>query len=89
MEPKKESGPAGGPAHIRELASRIYVDLSVRATSVSETAVKMTASAENLAKLSYQLSEAFFAAEEAIIAGKAPKSTFKMDQANIDDWMKK
>lgn len=92
MEAKKDTGKDDGgptPAQVRALASEIYVDLAVRATSVSETAVKMTASAENLAKLSFQLSEAFFAAEVAITAAKAPKSSFKMDQANIDDWGKK
>src|SRR5437870_4607620 len=89
MEAKKEAAPDNVNPTVRALATHIYVDLAVRATTVSESAVKMTASAENLAKLSYQLSEAFFAAEEAFILAKAPKSTFKMDQANIDDWTKK
>src|SRR5712664_3610313 len=54
---EKSLSPAYKP-HVRELASRIYVDLVTGAVSVGEGGVKMAASAENLAKLSFQLAEA-------------------------------
>ena len=51
-------------AQARELASRIYVDLVVRAAVVTGSAVKMEATPENLAKLSFKLAAAFDAAEK-------------------------
>lgn len=75
--------------HVRELASRIYVDLVTGAVSVSENSVKMATSAENLAQVSFQLAEAFQTVEDQLNAANLPKNTgFKLDVADIAQWTK-
>jgi hypothetical protein len=74
--------------HVRELASRIYVDLVDRSLAVTDGGVKMTASAENLAKLSFQLAEAFQAVEDGLNSANLPKQGFKLDVSDIAQWSK-
>ena len=75
--------------HVRELATRIYVDLVTDAVSISESKVKMATSAENLATLSFQLAEAFQTVEDNLNAANLPKNTgFKLDVADIASWSK-
>ena len=76
-------------AQMRELASRIYVDLSVRATHISESSVKMDSSPENLAKLSFKLAAAFDNCERELNEASLPKNQdFKVDAASIASWSK-
>ena len=85
---EKIQTPAYKP-HVRELASRIYVDLVTGAVSVSESGVKISTSAENLAKLSFQLAEAFQNIEDQLNADNLPKNTgFKLDVTDIASWSK-
>jgi hypothetical protein len=83
-----EKSPAYKP-HIRELATRIYVSLISGSVTISESAVKMTASAENVAKLSFQLAEAFQTVEDNLNSANLPKNTgFKLEAADIASWTK-
>jgi len=76
-------------AQARELASRIYVDLVVRAAEVTGTAVKMQAAPDNLAKLSFKLAAAFDAAERELNEASLPKNQdFKVDVESIASWSK-
>jgi hypothetical protein len=76
-------------AQMRELASRIYVDLVVRAAEINGTAVKMQASPENLAKLSFKLAAAFDGAERELNEASLPKNQdYKVDIASIANWSK-
>jgi hypothetical protein len=76
-------------AQTRELASRIYVDLAVRASEVSGTAVKMQAAPDNLARLSFKLAAAFDSVERELNQASLPKNqNFKMDEASIALWSK-
>ena len=72
---------------VRELASRIYVQLVPRV--VPETMAAETPPAALVAaQLSWRLSEAFFEAEETLKAARVPKSTFKMETMNLAEWTK-
>ena len=74
---------------LREVASRIYVELALRATSVSETGVKLTSSPENLAKLSFKLAQAFETVQEDLNAQNMPKNPdFKLGNDDIAAWIK-
>ena len=73
---------------ILELASRIYIELSVRATAVSADGVKLTASAENLAKVSFGLAEAFYALEDKRDEANRPKTGFSMNSVDLSSWSK-
>ena len=80
--------PAVSP-QVRELASRIYVDLSVRATEVNGTTVKLQATPDNLARLSFKLAAAFDAMERELNAASLPKNQdFKVDVESIAAWSK-
>ena len=73
----------------RELASRIYVDLLSRNVTLADNSVKMSVSAENLAKLSLKLAEAFVQVEKDIHDAAAPvKPAYKLDADDIAAWMK-
>lgn len=88
MEKEKEKSPAYKP-HVRELASRIYVDLVSNAVSIGENSVKMTASAENIAKLSFQLAEVFQQVEDGLNSANMPKNSgFRPGADDIAQWMK-
>jgi len=76
-------------AQERELASRIYVDLVIRAAEVSGSTVKMQASPENLAKLSFKLAAAFDGVERELNEASLPKNqNFKVDAESIASWTK-
>jgi hypothetical protein len=76
-------------AQVRELASRIYVDLAVRASEINGSAVKMQAAPENLAKLSFKLAAAFDAVERELNEASLPKNqNFKVDIESIAAWSK-
>ena len=80
--------PAISP-QVRELASRIYIDFAVRAAEVSGASVKMQASPDNLAKLSFKLAAAFDAVERELNEASLPKNQdFKVDVASIASWTK-
>lgn len=79
---------AAAHAAILDLATRIYIELAVRAASVSDTGVKMTASAENLAKLAFGLAEAFQAVEYDRNEASRPKTGFVMNQVDLASWSK-
>jgi hypothetical protein len=75
--------------HVRELATRIYVDLVVRAAEVAGTSVKMQASPDNLARLSFKLAAAFDGVERELNEASLPKNQdFKIDVASIANWSK-
>jgi len=83
MDPKPYKPP------VRELASRIYTELVVRSVTVSENGVKMSAAADNLAKLSFRLADAFQEVEEALQASDTPKkAAFTLAASDIAEWSK-
>lgn len=74
---------------LREVASRIYVELVLRATDVSGTGLKLTASPDNLAKLSFKLAQAFETVQEDLNAENMPKNPdFKLGNDDIAAWVK-
>ena len=76
-------------AQMRELASRIYVDLVIRASEVNGTAVKMQAAPDGLARLSFKLASAFDLIERELNEASLPKNQdFKVDAASIASWSK-
>ena len=78
--------PAAAPAS--DLARRIYVELVARNTELAEGAVKMKASAANLAALSIKLAEAFNEAQRDADAAKAPVKSYKLEGSDIGEWLK-
>lgn len=87
MEPSKDQKKITHDA-ILELASRIYVELAVRSTSVSEHGVKLTASADNLAKVAFGLAEAFHSVEDERDEANRPKTGFSMNSVDLASWSK-
>ena len=77
---------AAAPAN--DLASRIYVELVSRNTEINEGAVKMKASAANLAALSIKLADAFAEAQREADAARAPVKSYKLEGADIGEWSK-
>jgi hypothetical protein len=76
-------------AQTRELASRIYVDLIVRAAEIAGTTVKLQAMPDNIARLSFKLAAAFDGVERELNADSLPKNQdFKVDVATIAAWSK-
>ncbi len=59
---------------VRELATRIYVELVCRNVTVTENAAKFGANPDNLAKISFKLADAFQRAEYEIKAASMPKN---------------
>jgi hypothetical protein len=75
-------------AQARELASRIYVDLVVRATDATGT--KMQAPPDTLAHLSFKLAAAFDGVERELNEASLPKNQdYKVDIASIASWSTK
>lgn len=67
--------PPAPPADpIRELATKIYVELICRNVTVTDNAAKITANPENLAKICFKLADAFQRAEFEIRAASMPKN---------------
>lgn len=74
---------------VRDLASRIYAELVVRAVTVSESSARMSASPDGLAKLSFQLAEVFQAVEDDLNSANLPKNVgFKVGSDDIAAWSK-
>jgi hypothetical protein len=75
---------------VHDLAARIFVDLVVRAVTVSESSAKIATPPEALAKLSFQLAEAFQAVEDALNSANLPKNVgYKVGADDIAQWTKK
>jgi hypothetical protein len=70
------------------LAVQIYVELVARNTEVSQDAVKMAASASNIAALSLKLSEAFLKAEADALAARTPQTKYSLDSEDVSKWAK-
>jgi hypothetical protein len=84
----KEKSTAYKPP-VRELASRIYVQFLAERVSFAGGTVKMEVPAEGLAKLSFNLAEAFQKVEDQLNEGNMPKNVgFKLDAADIAGWSK-
>jgi hypothetical protein len=79
---KKPSAP------VHDLAVSIYVELVARNTQINEGAVKMGASAANLASLSIKLAEAFIQAEDDATAARQPVKKAKLEDSDVAAWMK-
>jgi hypothetical protein len=73
---------------VNELATRIYVELVARNTEIVEGAVKMKASAANIASLSLKLAETFVQTEHEAALARAPVNTYKLQGDDIASWMK-
>jgi hypothetical protein len=74
---------------VRELASRIYIELVVRSLDLSGGAAKLPVTAEDLAKLSFQAAEIFQGVEETLNAKNLPKNVgFTLSSSDIEDWSK-
>ena len=73
----------------KNLAEQIYVELTGRNVMLAENSVKMTVSAENVAKLSFMLAETFLAVQDTLNAQNLPKDpNFKLGVEDIADWTK-
>ena len=74
---------------VRDLAASIYVDLVGRSVNISQNGVSLGTSAENLAKLSFKLADAFQAIEDELNAESLPKNpNFKLGVEDIAQWTK-
>ena len=74
---------------VRELATRIYVQFLSGMVDLSSGQPKLAVSAENLAKLSFKLAEAFQGVEDELNEGNLPKNVgFKLDATDIAGWSK-
>jgi hypothetical protein len=74
---------------VRNLAAQIYVDLVGRTVTITKNAVNMDVSAENLAKLSFKLADAFQTVEDQLNAEHLPKNpNFKLGIEDIAQWTK-
>ncbi len=74
---------------MRDLASRIFVELVCRNVVVTESAAQIKANPENLAKISFKLAEAFRRAEVEIKASSAPKNQdFDMKAAELPEYQR-
>ncbi|HLX23809.1 MAG TPA: hypothetical protein VKR38_10715 [Usitatibacter sp.] len=73
----------------KALAERIYVDLMGRNVVLAEGGVKVTVSAENVAKLAFMLAESFLRVQDDLNAENLPKDpTFKLGVEDIASWTK-
>ena len=73
----------------RDLAATIFADLVGDAVELTDTSVTMKASADNLAKLSFKLAQAFEKVEGEVNAEFLPKNVgYKVDAADLDKWTK-
>ena len=85
---KSEKVIAYKPA-VRELASRIYVQLLSGTVAFDGASAKMNVSAESLAKLAFKLADSFQGVEDELNEGNLPKNVgFKLDATDIAGWSK-
>ncbi|MFZ3321743.1 MAG: hypothetical protein WA190_05175 [Usitatibacter sp.] len=74
----------------KALAERLYVDFMARNVVLTEGGVKMTVSADNVAKLSFMLAETFLRVQDDLNAENLPKDpTFKLGVEDIAGWTTK
>lgn len=74
----------------KALAERLYVDIMGRNVMLADGSVKMTVSADNIAKLSFMLAEAFLRVQDDLNAENLPKDpTFKLGIEDIAGWITK
>jgi hypothetical protein len=71
-----------------ELASRIYIELVGRAAQSAGGQAQLLAGAKEMAALSLELADAYVEVEEAVAAGKRPKTAFSLDSADVASWTK-
>jgi hypothetical protein len=78
---------APAPDPLRDLASRIFVELVCRNVVVSENAAQIKVSPDNLARISFKLAEAFVRTEIELKESTAPKNQdFDMKAAELPEW---
>ncbi len=74
---------------LRDIASRVYVELAARSMQVSGEGVKMSASPENLARLSFKLAAAFESVQDELNAENLPRDpNFVMNEEAMANWAK-
>ncbi len=74
----------------KALAEQLYVEIMGRNVVLAEGSVKMTVSADNVAKLSFMLAESFLAVQDGLNAENLPKDpTFKLGIEDIAGWTTK
>ena len=72
---------------LREVALKIDVELAAREVHVSPDGVKMTASAENLARLAFKLSGVFQQVQDQLNEENMPKNVgFVMSEKDVAAW---
>lgn len=71
---------------MRELAMRIYVELVARNTELADGSVKMSATASNIATLSFRLSEAFLTSEAEAVSARQPRKGYQLGAEDIAKW---
>ncbi len=72
---------------VRDLASRIFVELVCRNIVVTDSAAEVKCSPENLAKISFKLADVFQRVDVAIKAPSLPKNQeFDMKAASLPGW---
>lgn len=75
---------------VRDMAVQIYIKLASDAIVVADAAVKITASPESLAKISFKLAEAFQKHENEVKAKAAPQhAAFDANKLDFDAWTTK
>ena len=69
---------------VRDLASRIFVELVCRNVVVTDSAAQIKSNPENLAKISFKLAETFQLVDVELRAPSMPKNQeFDMKAANL------
>ena len=72
---------------VRDLASRIFVELVCRNVVVTESAAQIKSNPENLARISFKLAETFQRVDVELKAPSMPKNQeFDMKVADISGW---
>jgi hypothetical protein len=72
---------------VRELASQIFVELVCRNIVVTDSAAKVNANPENLARISFKLAETFNRVDVELKAPSMPKNQeFDMKAASLPGW---
>ena len=85
---RPEKSTAYKPA-VRELATRIYVQLLESHIAVADGKVKADMAPADLARLSFKLAEAFAGVEDELNVDNLPKNVgFKLDATDISSWSK-
>jgi hypothetical protein len=89
IHPLPEHAMAAKPFRLetKALAEQLFVDIMGRNVVLTEGSVKMTVSADNIAKLSFMLAESFLRVQDDLNAENLPKDpTFKLGVEDIAGW---